>query len=224
LRSSVGNVWPDVNPSDFTAILLCAGEAEFIKNFGSNRPLIVLGDNTLLSSQINTIRRKLPGISDIIVVLGFDAERTLKSVPKGVRVILNERWQETSESHSLALALKATITPSALVICGDTYFGIESLTLPKKSTLVVSETGKQEKIGILSDQGIATHLSYGAECKWGQIAYVVGGDLNKLRRAADEKSKLFEIFNTLIAENVEFNVVTKGGITEINSLKDVDNL
>src|SRR6185312_1646404 len=97
-NKNISTVYPATNPKDFTAIILAAGEAEAIKTFGSNRSLVTFGNTTLISHQITSLRRAVPGLSDIIVVLGFDHERTLKSIPRNIRVVLNERWADTSET------------------------------------------------------------------------------------------------------------------------------
>lgn len=223
MRQNISRVFSETSPQGFTAIILAAGEAESIKMFGSNRSLVVFNSTTLIGHQIVTLRRTFPNLADIIVVLGYDHERTLKSIPSGIRVVINERWADTSETHSLDLALKATTTNSVIIISGDMYFESSSLMLPTKTTLSVAPM-KPEKVGLSILEGKVSHLSYGLPDKWAQISYVVDGVAALKKHIDNDRSLLFEVINSMIGGGIEFNYARVNNVKEINTYKDAEGL
>lgn len=220
-QRNIKPVFNTFNPGEVTAIILCAGEAEVIRQCGTNRALTPIGETNLINHQIKTVRRALPGC-EIIVVAGHDYHNTIKALPKGVRAVINERWADTSSVHSLDLALKAMVTPSALIISGDLYF---DLSANFNQSFVVESDMIKNKPGINEENGVLYSIGFGLPRKYGQITFIK--DVNPLKKVmyneAVENMLMFEIVNKLIEVNVKFSVVPLN-VVEINTYKNLQEI
>ena len=87
-----------------TAVILAAGAGTRLNGSGVDRPkcLAPFGDATLLDLQLSGLRHC--GITDIVVVVGFESERVRQACGPGVRFVENTRFAATNSLYSLWLA------------------------------------------------------------------------------------------------------------------------
>jgi molybdenum cofactor cytidylyltransferase len=97
-----------MTPTKIVPILLAAGSSE---RLGFPKPLALFGKKTALAIAV----RNCKGLERPIVVLGCDAGRIRPEVPRGVRVVINRRWQ-TGQLTSLLCALKQVPRGSAFML------------------------------------------------------------------------------------------------------------
>ena len=85
------------------AIILAAGKGTRLDN-GAVKPkcLVEVGGLSLLQRQIDTLRTL--DIKQIVVVVGFGADRIREECDKGITFVENSKFAETSSLYSLWLA------------------------------------------------------------------------------------------------------------------------
>jgi phosphoenolpyruvate phosphomutase len=103
---------------DTSAVILAASRGEGMDELTQNRPkvMIPVAGKTVLRRQVDKF--KAQGINNITVVAGYSSEAI---DVQGVRVVVNEDWEKTSELTSLACALDA-FSDETVLIYGDLLF------------------------------------------------------------------------------------------------------
>ena len=103
---------------DASAVILAASRGEGLDELTRDRPkvMIPVAGQTVLRRQVDKF--KAQGINDITVVAGYRSEAI---DVQGVRVVVNEDWEKSSELTSLACALDA-ISDETVLIYGDLLF------------------------------------------------------------------------------------------------------
>jgi choline kinase len=87
-----------------TGVILAAGAGTRLNGSGVERPkcLVPFAGTTLLDLQLRALR--WCGISEIVVVVGFESDRVRKACGPGVRFVENTRFADTNSLYSLWLA------------------------------------------------------------------------------------------------------------------------
>jgi phosphoenolpyruvate phosphomutase len=103
---------------DTAAIILAASRGEGMDELTRDRPkvMIPVAGKTMLRRQVDKF--KAQGINNITVVAGYSSEAI---DVQGVRVVVNEDWEKSSELTSLACALDA-FSDETVLIYGDLLF------------------------------------------------------------------------------------------------------
>jgi phosphoenolpyruvate phosphomutase len=103
---------------DASAVILAASRGEGLDELTRDRPkvMIPVAGQTVLRRQVDKF--KAQGINDITVVAGYRSEAI---DVQGVRVVVNEDWEKSSELTSLACALDA-FSDETVLIYGDLLF------------------------------------------------------------------------------------------------------
>lgn len=107
---------PGASPVPVTAILLAAGEARRMGGIDKRR--LEIDGEPLVARWISRFRRA--GIVDVVVVLGFDAERIAALIPESqARLVRNELWAEGQQGSVLAglRALLPEASAAMIVLC-----------------------------------------------------------------------------------------------------------
>src|SRR5688500_8684027 len=91
------------------AIIPAGGCGHRMKSYGPKCLTSLGGGDTVLSRQLD-ILRKYNAETEIILVLGFEAEKVYKFVPSNVRVVENQLYEETNVAYSINIGLKAAST------------------------------------------------------------------------------------------------------------------
>jgi len=103
---------------DASAVILAASRGEGMDELTRDRPkvMIPVAGKTVLRRQVDKF--KAQGINNITVVAGYRSEAI---DVQGVRVVVNEDWEKSSELTSLGCALEA-FSEETVLIYGDLLF------------------------------------------------------------------------------------------------------
>jgi choline kinase len=108
------------------AIILAAGKGTRLNRVDLKpKCLFEVGGRTLLERQISALAGAQ--LNDIVVVVGFQAERISRVCPSTTSFVLNSRFAETSSLYSLWLA-KEHLADGFVVLNCDVLFHTELLT------------------------------------------------------------------------------------------------
>lgn len=216
--------------NEISVVIPAAGAGRRMKSYGPKSLLPLSPGRTVIRRQIDTIRHVWPGV-DIVVVVGFDADKVIKTLPDGVRVVENERYEDTSVVRSITMGLRATTSPHCLVLYGDLVFNRATIaSLPvNRSSVVVDSKGQlpSTEVGITTDDGLAVHFDYGLTSKWCSIAMLYGRELSLFKHLGGgrERQKLmgWELLNLIIDRGGELHAHEdpKMEVVEIDSGKDL---
>ncbi len=124
-------------------IILAAGEGTRIRPLTDNIPkcLIPFGKTTILERQIEILKECGIKEEDIILVVGYHADK-IKKINKKVKMILNEHYKNTNNAYSLYLGLREVRGDSILVMDGDIIFDksvIEAILNSDNRTLITTK-------------------------------------------------------------------------------------
>ena len=108
---------PGVLPLPVTAVLLAAGEARRMGGIDKRR--LEIDGEPLVARWLTRFRRA--GIVDVVVVLGFDADRIAALIPEArASLVRNERWAEGQQGSVLAgLRAVPAGSPAAMIVLCD---------------------------------------------------------------------------------------------------------
>lgn len=216
-----------------SVIIPAAGMGYRMKSYGPTCLLDANKNQIIIEKSINNVKKAFPH-SDIIVVLGFESERVIKSLPRNVRIVENQSYEETNMVESLRLGINNSTTENALIIHGDLIFNLASirgLTSMGSSSVVIDSKGhlKPDKVGITVVDNFITSFSFGLEKKWGKIAYLQGKEFEMFHKLCSDKRRnkmfTFELFNIMLNNGCTIRAFEPKGaaIKEIDSLKDLNN-
>jgi choline kinase len=223
----------NISKNDITIIILAANIGYGMKSYGP-RSLININDKeTVLEYQINLIKNIFPK-SDIILVVGFWADRIIRRCPQGVRIVENPFYEETNEVEQLRLALNCTLTENVLVLKDNTIFNIETFKdISKDGSCLIYDSKNQlekEDVGITVVNGYGTILSYNIPTKWCHIVYLANKDLKAIKSICNNKDNaklyLFEALNILLHRIEKMKAIepTNMEIIKIDNSRDLEKL
>jgi choline kinase len=204
-----------------------------MKSYGP-KPLIELsGYETVLGRQLRVLRTAFPK-ADIVVVVGYEADRVIRTLPLGMRlkVVENERHDETNVLRSIGMGLRVVNTTNVLVVYGDLVFNSDAVAWASSngSSLLVDTKGQigEEEVGATVVDGRVTNMSYGLDTKWSQIMYLTGRELDLFKRMAWNNDKRvwfgYEALNMVIDNGGHLRAIEPRGVrvAEIDSSKDIE--
>ena len=190
-----------------SVVILAASMGYRVKSYGPKSLLEDSNGIALINLQINNIKAAFPE-SEIIITVGFEADKVLKKIPPDVRVIENQLYKDTNTIEEVRLSLNNILSGSVLFIQDDIMFN--SITLKKiaksGSTIIVdnSNSTPTENVGVTVVNNKATIFSYGLPTKWGQIVYLNSHDLSAFKNICSDRSKsklyLHEALNLLLKD------------------------
>lgn len=218
--------------SKLTIIIPAAGMGRRMKSYGP-KCLIDIGGTTIIERQIRIIRSSYPN-SDIVLVGGFRCgeirERIKSKYP--IRIINNERYEETNVLYSISMGLQASIADKVLIVYGDLVFNrqaLQGLSSESSSVLVDHQDKFNEKeVGVLHNGIGVTNFSYGLDKKWGQIAFLCGSELEIFSdicyKESTERWFGYEALNHIIDQGGILKPIEKDGlsIVDVDSVKDIE--
>ena len=213
-----------------TVIIPVAGMGHRMKSYGPKCLLKANQKETILEKTVSNIKREYP-YSDIIVVVGFESEKVIRSLPSFVRIVENQNYEKTNIVESLRIGINASAHDNVLIIYGDLIFNVYSIReITSSGTCVVFDSKnrfKEEEVGLTVVENKVTAFAYGLPNKWSQIAYLEDGAFEMLKSLCADKRKnklyLFELFNIIIESGLVMKAKEPKGMTirEIDSLKDL---
>ena len=156
--------------SNITVIIPAAGVGKRMKSYGP-KPLIMVGESTVINMQIATIKSNI-NARDIILVCGFKADKLMNETPDSIVKIENESYEDNNVIRSIGIALRATRdTDTVVIVYGDLVFNsaaIEHLNLEKSCVVIDNDHMTDDEIGCIIDKrGNLANMMYDLPIKWG---------------------------------------------------------
>ena len=143
------------------AIILAAGKGTRLNGVDLKpKCLFEVGGETLLARQIAALREL--DVNDIVIVLGFEAERIRRLYEHTATFVINSRFEETSSMYSLWLAREHLVDGFVVLNC-DVLFHPQLLqrllTSPLEDALLVDLVDKNNNH--LGDEEMKVKISDG---------------------------------------------------------------
>jgi len=213
-----------------TVLIPVAGMGHRMKSYGPKCLLRANQKETILEKTVSNIKREYP-YSDIIVVVGFESEKVIRSLPNFVRIVENQNYEKTNIVESVRIGINAAAHENVLIIYGDLIFNVYSIReITSSGTCVVFDSKnrfREEEVGLTVVEDLVTTFAYGLPNKWSQIAYLENESFGMFKALCADKRKnklyLFELFNIIIESGIVMKAKEPKGmiIKEIDSLKDL---
>lgn len=216
---------------NLSVIIPAAGLGRRMKSYGP-KSLISLGNGELLiNRQLDIIHTLYPS-AEIIVVLGFEADKVYSILPSYVKTVENEFYDETNVSRSLSMAVRvANKNNKLLIVYGDLVFNketLENMSLDT-SSVIVDTKGQilEEEVGITIINNYASQFAYGLPTKWTHIVLLTHKELELFKRFILNKNYKkhygFEILNMILEADGRLKAIEPKNmnITEIDTSKDI---
>lgn len=185
------------------AIILAAGKGTRL-NGHELKPkcLFEVGGQTLLARQVESLREA--GINDVVIVLGFEADRIRSLYEDTASFVINSRFEDTSSLYSLWLAREHLLDGFVVLNC-DVLFHPQLLarllSSPFADALLIdlvdknnNHLGDEEMKIKLSDDGLVVDISKDME-----PADADGENVGIVKFSADGARQLVEDMDVLIA-------------------------
>jgi choline kinase len=213
-----------------TILIPAAGPGRRMRSYGP-KALIKLDDNlTLIQRQLHLLRNTFP-LAEIVVIVGFEADKICKELPRYVHTVYNDAYEDTNVAHSLMLGLSTVSKGSILVVYGDLVFNREAL--PKsfeQSTAIIDSKNQMDRneVGVTIVNNEVTRFSYGLPTKWAQIVYLHGLELEIFKKVISDKRRSkffgFEILNHMLDNGGNLQALEPNDmqIAEIDTSKDIE--
>lgn len=218
--------------SDLSIIITASNASPYIKG-GLAKPLISFAGENLLTRQIRLLKNQYP-LSEIIVVIGYQADLILKGVDfknNKIKVVESELFAQYNIARSVSLGLRITSHENVLILNGNLVFNKEAISrFPTESYVVCDSFGqfKQEEIGCTVIDKYVSCFAYGLPTKWAQILFLTGRELNLFwelgERPESRKLYTFEVLNKMIEQGAHLRAVEPKDmkIVEVETNKDVE--
>jgi choline kinase len=195
----------NVNRDDITIIIMGANIGYGMKSYGPKCLLHINNHETLLEYQINLLRTTFPH-ADIILVVGFLADRVIKNCPPGVRIIENQLYETTNEVEQIRLALNCALTPNVLIMKDDIIFNSNTLTsiIREEACLLYDNQDNiyEQNVGVTIVNDYATTFSYDMSKKWCHIIFLTEKEKKILQNLCNKKERsrmfLFEVLTIML--------------------------
>ena len=212
-------------------IIPAAGLGKRMKSRGP-KPLIKITENTtILQNQVKNIDECF-GDNKIVLVCGFEAEKLMVESPADFIKVENELYEHTNVARSIGIALRTINTSKRiLIIYGDLVFNQNALDILDYNTSAVFALGSfigEEEVGcIINEKGNLEHMMYDLPCKWSQIAYFQGDELEYLKEVVWNRNNAklfgFEIINRIIEKGGRFkcDYIEDIKIVDVDTSKDI---
>jgi len=182
----------------------------------------------ILETQIKSIKDVYPK-AEIILVGGYEIEKTLRYKTDDIRIVENQLFNETNEVEDLRLALNNTNKKHVITISSDLIFNkyaIQNITVNPSLVFDTKSQLVNSDLGITCVDRQVERIDLLLEKKWCHISYFESKHLNALKRMckkANNKLFLFEIINKMINEGYIFHGVEPNSML-IKKIQTPDNL
>jgi len=215
------------NCEGMSIIILCGNMGYRMKSYGP-KALLAFSDGSLL------IDRLLENVSvcfpqgEIIVGVGFEADKVMARLPQGVHVVENQLYEDTNDLEEVRLCLNAATKDNVLIINGDLTFNNIALDKIAKhgSSIVVNENMGENEIGVTTVDELATIFAYDLPLKWCNIVHLTGKELVAFKKICKDRERgrwyIFEALNQIIQKGGKLHVSCPKHmeINRIEKLKD----
>lgn len=215
-----------------TVMLLCDSPGYRMKSYGP-LSLVEINKTKLIDLQIQTIRSVFKNV-EIIICLGFDAEKVCKHIRSkylatNIRIVENQLFNSSNSCESLRICLNNTLNKRVLICDGNLVINPKYLQLidtTRSCALFEKDPSENFEIGFnKNEMDIIQHFSYGAKHIWSEICFLHGKDiieaLRKILVNYDSKTRfMFEAINELIKMKYEIRAIQNPNkIIKVNNIK-----
>jgi len=222
-----------VDRNDITVIILAANIGYGMKSYGPKSLLNINNHETLIEHQLNLIQTSFPH-ADIVLVVGFAADRIIKRCPIGVRIVENQLYETTSEVEQLRLALNCTLTDNVLILKDDIAFNDDTFcNISKGQSCLIYDSNDQidaNNIGVTIVDNFATTFSYDIPTKWCHIVYLSQRETKMLKTLCNKKDRakmyLHEVLQLMLQRIGKIRAMEPTGmeIVKIDTSRDLQQL
>lgn len=219
------------NKNRLSVLILGALPSYRMRSHGAKSLIKLTNGETIIQNQISNIGLVYPDC-DIVLTVGFGADKIIKQCPPNVRIVENQLFNETNVFEELRLGLNNIVTDNILIVHGEVLFGpdiVEKLTKTGFSTILVDSKGiiEGDEIGVTIVNERATILSYDLSPKWAYIAYLTGKELKLFKSICSDREKnklyMFEGLNYVLERGgiIKPIEVPNGQLHKIDSTKNI---
>ncbi len=185
-----------------------------MKSYGPKSLLMLPDGMTLIGKIIENVYISYPKC-ELIITVGFEADKIINTLPSSVHVIENQLYEDTNTLEETRLGLNAATNENVLLIHGDLIFNnIAFDKINKKESSVVVDSVDQiddAEIGVTIVDDKVTIFAYDLPTKWCYIAYLTGKELGLFRKVVKDRNKnrwyVFEALNEVIKKGGKFNAL-----------------
>jgi len=204
-----------------------------MKSYG-NKSLLKLPDgNSVLEKMVENILLKFKN-AEIILTIGFQADKVIKSSLSGIRLVENQLYEQTNIMEEVRLGINNALHENILLINGGLVFNEHVLENINKSdsSVIIDSSGQMssDDVGVTIVKNRATIFSYDLPTKWCHIVYITGKEYKLFRQYSNNRDKskcfLFEGLNYVLDRGGKLNAMEsdKTVITKIDTAKDLEDL
>lgn len=211
----------------YTIVIPAAGQGSRMLTYGPKSMIKLNNNATVLSRQIEMID-KIVNIYDIILVIGFQADKIRNKIPDYLTCIINQDYEKNNVVASIGLGLAKVKTDKVIVMYGDLVFNQAMLEAPMSyESMLLLGNMKTDEIGCTIDNNYVKQLCYDLPNKWAQIMFLTGKELELIsslsREPINKNMYGFEIINEAINKGGKFKAFApkNGKIIDIDSSKDI---
>ena len=211
-------------------ILLNSLCAYRMRSFGPRCLLKLNNGEMLIDSQLKLLREYYPN-SEIIMTIGFDAEKIIKKKIAGVRYVENQLFENTNIAEEIRLGINNCETSNILLIQGETVLthdAVSNITKNGSCILCVDQVSNDEDdVGATVINDYLSILAHGLQPKFGGIAFITDPELNFFKNHICVKENnnlyLFELINLLAQKYQKIKVIhpSESTLLRIESIKDI---
>lgn len=206
-----------------TAIILAAGG----RRPSLRPPPRPLSVEPPLARQVRLIR-ECDRDAEILIVANPGSERAAREAGTTATLIANPEAAHTGSAWSLALAVERSSPTSLLIIPGDLAFNKQAVAgmMGGWSKLNVAAPGQIDaaKVGVAAQDDRVLALDYLLPEKWGQMALLVGAELDLLRGELEQPETrshhYWQTLNNTIAHGGQFapHQSSRARLVELDSI------
>lgn len=201
----------------YNVILLAYEITKGMKSIGSKSLMTIKIDNhsdTILKHQIVSIKKHIPSLASINIVLGFDKEKIKKKIAfgHGVTLIDNDEYDKYGQSHAIKLALEKIHNNYPTVIISNYIIlrkNILDLCHAQKNSIysIKNCTNQFFKIGCTHHDGVVEYLCYDLNPKWAEIFVLKQNGIKDFLNILEQNKHmmLFEAINNSIDNTSTIN-------------------
>jgi hypothetical protein len=214
-----------------TVILLSDSPGYRMKSYGPTS-LISISNKKLIDIQIEAIKQTFNNF-EIVLCIGFDAEKTCKYVKSkygniNIRIVENQLFKNSNSCESVRLSLNNTNNNKVLICDGNLLLNNNILSMVHNANscvFVESSPCVNLEIGLnIDEKNQVQYFSFGAYKIWSEVLYLDNYEiietLRKIISLSEYKNKfIFEALNELIKTKHKLQC-----LTNTNSVKKINNI
>ncbi len=219
------------NKHDLSIIILGAMIGYRMKSYGPKSLITLSTGETILDRQLAVINQAYSGC-EIILTIGFEADKMIKKCPPGIRLVENQLYETTNILEEIRLGINNCVNDNILLIQGDVVFNLETIdkiTLEDSSAAVVDYKNceLEEDVGVTVIDDKISIFSHGISPRFGNIVYITGKEFKFMKSVVGDRDKnklyLFEALNLVLEKRGSLRAYNpnKMVIKTISSTKDI---